>query len=97
MVLQNDDKTLINSCHSFWGMNSIHQVFSTCDDTSEKVWIIICAVDELTIEPHIGTALFHSQYSGFNVRGDRIFRVSSLLRQLQPKSISPQSYLPFNK
>lgn len=67
-ALQNDGETLTNSCQSFWGMNSTHQVFNTCDDPSEKVWIITCAVNELTNEPHVGIALYHSQYLG-SVRG----------------------------
>jgi len=56
-------------------MNSKHQVFNTCDDPSEKVWIITCTVNELPNEPHVGIALFHSQYSGFSVRGVMGFSV----------------------
>lgn len=73
-ALQNDGETLTNSCQSFWGMISTHQVFYTCDDPSEKVWIITCTVNELTNE-HVGIALFHSQYSGFSVRGVTGFSV----------------------
>jgi len=74
-ALQNDGETLTNSCQSFWGMNSTHQVFNICDDPSEKVWIITCTVNELTNEPQVGIALFHSQYSGFNVRSVTGFSV----------------------
>jgi hypothetical protein len=69
-ALQNDGETLTNSCQPFWGMNSTHQVFNTCDDPSEKVWIITCAVNELTNEP-----LYHSQYSGLSARGVMGFSV----------------------
>jgi len=39
-ALQNDGETLTNSCQSFCGLNSTYQVLDTCDDPSEKVWII---------------------------------------------------------
>jgi hypothetical protein len=72
---QNDGDTLTKQCQSFWGMISIYQVFNTCDDPSDKIWIITCTVNELTNEPHVGIALFHSQYSGFSMRGVMEFTV----------------------